>query len=79
MRLRQEIQLVHALIHASCRELVQQRLPQMRAGLVDKRDVSQLAPAELVTKGGSEFEAGGAATDDDNMMKMGSRTGHCLT
>ena len=77
VRLRQEIQLVHALIQASRRELVQQRLPQMRAGLVDKRDVRQLVPAELVTKRGSEFEAGGTATDDDNVMKIGSRTGHC--
>jgi hypothetical protein len=51
----------------------------MGAGLVDKGDVRQLVPAELVTKGGSEFEAGGAATDDDNMMTMGSRTGHCST
>ena len=49
----------------------------MGAGLVDKRDVGQLVAAELVAKRGNEFEAGGTATDDDNVMKIGSRTGHC--
>jgi hypothetical protein len=42
VRLCPEIQLLYALIHASRRELVQQRLPQMGARLVDQRDIGQL-------------------------------------
>ena len=72
MRLRQKIDLMHAEIHAAGRDLVQQRLPQVSAALVDQRHVRQLAPAQLVAEPGYEFEPTGAAANDDNAMEIGT-------
>ena len=67
--LRQVVDLVHAEIHAAGGDLVQQRLPQMRATAVDQRDVSLAASAELVAQPGDKLEPACPAADDDNAMR----------
>ena len=68
-RLIQIVQLVVVQVHAAGRDLMQQRLPQMRARLVHQRD-QRLAPlAQLVAQAGGELEAAGAAADDDDAVK----------
>ena len=76
MRLRQKIDLMHTQVHAAGRDLVQERLPQVSAVLVDQRHVRQLAPAQFVAEPGYEFEPTGAAANDDNAMEIGTLACH---
>ena len=70
-RLKQIVQLVVVEVHAAGRDLVQQRLPQVRARLVDQRDQCLLAFAELVAQARGELEAAGASADDDDSVQPG--------
>ncbi len=49
---REKVDLVHAQVHAAGGDLVQQRLPQVRALPVDERDAGLAALAELVAQPG---------------------------
>ena len=70
-RLEQIVQLVVVEVHAAGRDLVQQRLPQVRARLVDQRDQRLLALAELVAQARGELEPAGASADDDDPVQPG--------
>ena len=69
-RLVQVIQFVIVQIHAACGNLVQQRLPQMRARSVDQGYARRLAlpqrPAEL----SGQFEPAGPASYDNDSMQV---------
>ncbi len=71
VRLREIVELVYAQVHAARRDLVQQRLPQVGAGLVDERDLSLAALAELVAEAGGEFQPACATADDDDTIRPG--------
>ena len=62
---------VDANVHAACGELVQVRLPEVRARGLDQRDVRQLAATERIAEPGRELEAAGAAADDDDAVRHG--------
>ena len=68
--LRLIFELVAVDVHAAGGDLVQQRLPDVRARALDERD---LAPcrlrAELVAEPRRELEPAGAAADDDDVMQ----------
>ena len=72
VRLREVVGLVHPDVHAAGRDLVQVRLPEVRARLLDQRDVRLLPLAERVAESRREFEAAGAAADDDDPMEAGA-------
>ena len=69
VRLRQIVQLVRAQVHAAGGDLVQQRLPQMGAALVDEGDVRALALAELVAQARGQLQSASAAADDDDAVQ----------
>ena len=73
VRLRQIIELVHAQVHAAGGDLVQQRLPQMRAVLVDQLDLHLLAPAELIAEPGRKLQPARPSADDDYPVLRGLR------
>ena len=56
VRLRQVVDLVHAQVHAAGGDLVQLRLPDVRARLVDQRDVGPAALAERVAEPRRQLE-----------------------
>jgi hypothetical protein len=49
---------------------VQERLPHVSQACVNEGDASFAFFAELLAQAGNKFEASGATTDDDNMMKV---------
>ena len=49
------IELVPGHIHAASGDLVEQRLPQMRTGLVDERDLGPVMLPELIAEAGDEL------------------------
>ena len=55
-------------VHAAGGDLVQQRLPQMGARLLDQRDLGLAAPAQLVAQPSHQLEPAGAATHHDDAM-----------
>ena len=67
--LRQVVDLVHAQVHAAGGDLVQQRLPEVRALPVDQRDAGLAALAELVAQAGGKLEPAGAAADNDDAFR----------
>ena len=62
---------MHAQVHAAGGDLVQQRLPQVRTGLVEQLDLRLAAPAELVTEHGGKFQPARPATDDEDLVQVG--------
>jgi hypothetical protein len=76
MPLGQEINLVNSEVHGSGGDFVQQGLPQMSARLVDQRDFSEVAPTEFIPQPGYELERAGAATDHNDVMKIGALAAH---
>jgi hypothetical protein len=72
--LRQVVDGVHALVHAAGGDLVQQRLPQVRALAVDQRDRRLAAPSEPAAEPRDELQATGTAPHDhDRMWPRGHR------
>ena len=67
----QIVQRVVVEVHAAGGDLVQQRLPQMGARLVDQRDLGLAALAQLVAEAGHQLEPAGAAADDDDPRQGG--------
>ena len=61
--------LVAADVHAAGGDLVQERLPDVRARLLDERDLRLALASELVAEPGRELEAAGAAAHDDDVMQ----------
>ena len=70
-RLKQVIQLVVVQVHAAGGHLVQQRLPQVRAGLVHQRDQRLLAAAQRVSQARGELQTARAAAHDDHPVQTG--------
>ena len=68
--LRLVFELVLRRIHAAGRDLVQQRLPDMRARALDERDLRLLLAAELVAETRRQLQAAGAAADDDDVRQV---------
>ena len=68
--LREVIQRVVAHIHASGSDLVQQRLPQVRARTVDQGGLYFLALRKLVADARDELQARGSAAHDDDVMEQ---------
>ena len=64
------IQLMLRDVHAAGGDFVEQRLPQMRARLLDQRDVGAAAPPERVAEPRRELEPAGPAADDDDAVKV---------
>ena len=56
-------------IHAARRDLVQQRLPQMRARLLDQRDVDLPALGELLAEPRDQLQPAGPAPHHDNVVQ----------
>src|SRR5262249_51508997 len=65
-RLREVVELVGMDVHAAGSDLVEERLPQVRAAAIDERHVGAAAPAEPVAEAGRKLEPAGAATDYDD-------------
>jgi hypothetical protein len=57
-----------AEIHAARGDLVEMRLPEVRALLLDEFDRGPAMLAKLVTEASRQFEATGTATDDDDFV-----------
>src|SRR5262245_29118231 len=69
MGLRPEFHLLDRKIHASCRDLMQQRLPEVGPRFVNQRNIGDPAPAQRVAKPRDQLEASGTAADDDDAMR----------
>ena len=69
MGLSPEFHLLHRKIHASCRDLMQQRLPEVGSRLVNQRNIGDAAPTERVAKACDQLKASGTTTDDDDAMR----------
>src|SRR5262245_30964123 len=67
-RLGQVIEGVLLEVHGAGRELVEQRLPQVRARAIDERDESLAAAPQLVPQARCELYAARAAPDDHDPM-----------
>ena len=72
MRLSEIIEFMVAQIHAARGDLVEMRLPEVRAFLFDEFDRRPALLAKAITETSRQFKASGAATDDDNFMWPGS-------
>ena len=70
VRLGQVVDLVHAEVHAAGGDLVQQRLPKMRAAPVDQRDVRLAAPPQPVAEPGHQLQPAGASADNDDAVQL---------
>src|SRR2546426_3187895 len=73
VRLSHVVELVYAQIHASGGNLVQQRLPQVRPGLVDQLDLRLAALANLVAELGGELQATRPSADDHYLVERGAQ------
>ncbi len=69
MRLGEKIQFVLGPAQTAGRDGMQQRLPQMCAGLLDKDALRLPALAERVAQSGHEFKSGRAAADHHNARR----------
>ena len=78
VRHQEVIDAVHVGIDAPGRDFVQQRLPQMRSVVIDERDRRLPAAAERIAELGRERQSGGAAADDDHLMRMCHGVGHSV-
>ena len=54
VRERQIVDVVHVDVHAPRRDLVQQRLPNMRLEMIDERDFGTTLAAQLVAESARE-------------------------
>ena len=77
VRVRQVVGLEDVEVHASCSDLVQVRLPEMRARPLDQRDLRPATTSQRVAEAGRELEAACASADDHDPMQ-GERGGHAL-
>jgi hypothetical protein len=77
VRLRVVVDLVDAEVEAAGRDLVQQRLPEMRPRLVDEGDFGAPPPAQGVAEPRRELQPAGAAAHDDDPMR-GRTLGHAV-
>ena len=50
VRERQIVDVVHVDVHAPCRNLVQQRLPNVRLEMIDERDLGAALATEFVAE-----------------------------
>src|SRR4029077_17006112 len=64
-----EFLLLHRKIHAPCRPLMKQRLPEVGARLVDQRNIGDAAPAERVAKPCDQLKASSATANDDDAVR----------
>ena len=69
MCLGEVVELVAVGVHAAGGNLVQQRLPHVRARALDERDLGLVLAAELVAELGDELEPAGAAADDEDAVQ----------
>jgi hypothetical protein len=69
MGLSQEFHLLHCKIHASCRDLMQQRLPDVGQRLVNQRNIGDATPAERVAKPCDQLKASSATADNDDAVR----------
>src|SRR5215471_7516389 len=69
MGLSPEFRLLHLKFHASRRDVMQQRFPEVSPRLVDQRHISDAAPTERVAKACDQLKATGTAADDDDAMR----------
>src|SRR5215475_500959 len=69
MGLSPEFRFLHLKFHASRRDVMQQRLPEVGARLVDQRHMSNATPTERVAKACNELKASGTAANDDDAMR----------
>ena len=69
MGLSQIVELMLARIHATRRDRVQERLPQMRAAPFDEDDLGKPTLAEPVSETRRELEPGGSAADDHDPVR----------
>ncbi len=67
-RLSQKLDRVCVGVERPRRNLVQERLPQVRQRSVDKRDLGLTTASQCLAKPNSEFEAAGPAADDDDAV-----------
>jgi hypothetical protein len=70
MGLSPEFRLLHLKFHASRRDLMQQRFPEVGPRFVDRRYNGDAAPTERVAKACDEFQASSTAADDDDVMRF---------
>jgi hypothetical protein len=70
MGLSSEFHLLHRKIHASCGDLMQQRLPEMGPRLVNERNIGDAPPTQRVAKACDELKAAGTAADNDDVMHL---------
>ena len=68
-RLREVVERMLVEVHGAGGELVQQRLPQVRARAVDERHERLPAAAERVAQARRELDAARAAADDDDLVQ----------
>ena len=71
MALRHVLEFVLVDIHAAGRDLVQQRLPDVRPRFVDERDRRLAFLAQLVAERRGEFQTAGTAADHNDMRQFG--------
>ena len=60
-------------IHAPCGDLVQERLPHVRAAVIDKGDRKAALASESIAKAGRKLQASGSAAYYDDSVSFG----HC--
>ncbi len=68
-RLREVVELVGVHVHAARGDLVQQRLPEVRARAVDEGHVGAALAAEAVAQARGELQAAGAAAHHDDAVR----------
>ena len=57
-------------VHAAGGNLVQVRLPEMRARLFDQRDAGFAGLTQLVAQTGGQLQAAGTAADDEDAVQI---------
>src|SRR5271167_380475 len=70
MRLGEVVELVLGGIHASRRDDMQQRLPQVGAASLDESDIGESALPEFAPETADELETRRSAADDDDSAAM---------
>jgi hypothetical protein len=68
MRLREITEFELGQIHAASRDFMQQRLPQMGAGFVDKGYLGETLAAQFVAESCGQFQSAGPSADDNNAV-----------
>jgi len=60
-------------VHAPCGDLVQERLPYVRAAMIDKGDRKATLASESIAEAGRKLQASGSAANYDDSVSFG----HC--